>query len=394
VLPIVDPRPTASVEAEKAGAATSGNDGGAGSRKLRWRYRILLVASAVVVAASAVALTTRAVVRLAVSSPSGSQAVVAAGGVGVVRVIPATGAVLPGPSLSEVNGITEGLGSIWLSGGDAANSHVLYGVNPVTSRIDARVNLPSLLVINPGDIAAGNGAIWAAVGSSVYRVQLGTIAAGGVATRAFATLPHAGTVGDIAVDAGGVWVTSTTSGTVYRFAASTGRLQAKIPIGATAGAMAVGDGGIWVANGDAHKVTRINVATNRIDSVVTIPGPPTHLAAGASGLWVTDGTGDLYTLPAGSSGPVLTIRIGGQLTGVAATGDTAWVADTANGTVTRIDARRHTVMATVRVGARPYGIAASGPAVWVALLGRYVMHHSQSSPGGVLGLLERLCGVS
>ena len=82
---------------------------------------------------------------------------------------------------------------------------------------------------------------------------------------------------------------------------------------------------------------------------------------------------------------------------MAATGETVWVADTAYGTLYRIDARRHMVVGLVPVGARPYAVAVDRQTVWVALLGRPVMHPSapsqSSSTAGLLGWLKRVCGV-
>ena len=93
----------------------------------------------------------------------------------------------------------------------------------------------------------------------------------------------------------------------------------------------------------------------------------------------------------------IAVPVSGEPTGVAAYGDTVWVADTARGTLSRIDARRHVVVATVPVGLRPYAVAADGRGVWVTVLGKPVVMHA--SPGslsaaatGKLAWLARLCG--
>jgi hypothetical protein len=329
------------------------------------------------------------------SSPAAPHSTLA-GGLGVVRVVPSTGQVWAGPRFQAVNGIADGLGSLWLTGGDAAQNHLLYAVDSVTGRLNATVSFPSLPVINPNDVAVGSGAVWVAVGASVYRVGPGTTLAGNRVTRAFAALPHSRLIGDIAVDAGAVWVTDITRGRVYRFAAATGRLEAVVAIGATAGALAVGDGGVWVANGDAHTVSRISVTRNRVDLVVTVPGVPSHLAASESGLWVTDGTNSVVNVPEGDFGRVLTVPVGRGPTGVAAIGDTVWVANTIDGTLSRIDARRHVVVATVRVGVRPYAVAADWQSVWVAALGKPVTMHTSfaraPSPAAQLAWLQQFCG--
>jgi YVTN family beta-propeller protein len=363
------------------------------------RYWVLLWVAVVAVVISDVALITRAGGPRPEVPVAVGPATVRPGGTGVVRLLLSPRQVWAGPSLVEINSVADDMGSLWLTGGDAGQNHILYGVNPVTFRIDARVELPSRLVINPGDIAVGSGAVWVADGISIYRVEPVNTRAGGAVTRAFAALPRGGLIGDIAVAAGTVWVTDTTSGKVYGFTADTGRLEAVIKVGATAEAMAVGDRGIWVADAAAHTVSRISVADKRIDSVVRIPGVPDHIAASDSGLWITDGTGNVLTVPAGSRRRVLTVRVGGEPTGVAAIGDTVWIANTATGTVSRIDAHRRAVVATVHVGVRPYAIAADGQGAWVAVLGRPVMMHTASassrspSTRGLLRWLAALCGV-
>lgn len=324
------------------------------------------------------------------SGPATAGTRLAGGGAGLVRVLPAGGRVLSGPRLPEVNGLVSGMGGVWLTGGTATRSHVLYVVNPATSRISATVTLPSRLISNPGDVAAGAGAVWVADGASLYRIVPGLT--GQTVTRPFATLAHGGLIGDVATTAGAVWVDDTTDGTVDRYAATTGRASAAVTIGHTAGAMAAGDGGLWVADPDSHTVSRISLTRNRVNTVVTLPGPATHLATAGDGLWVTDGTGRVDAV--GPAGRIRSVRVGGQATGVAAANGSVWVASTATGTLSRINPRRDTVMATIHVGERPYAVAATPQALWVAVLGRPVMMHTPApgSATGNLGWLLRLCG--
>jgi hypothetical protein len=70
------------------------------------------------------------------------------------------------------------------------------------------------------------------------------------------------------------------------------------------------------------------------------------------------------------------------------------VASTANGKLSRIDARRQAVVATAYVGTRPYAVAADRRGAWVSVLGRPVMMHIKIGPshGGALTWLLRLCG--
>jgi hypothetical protein len=379
---IVDERPTAPAEA--------GHDGRA--RQRRWHLWFLLSALALGVVACLVVLATGA---LDSPSPSARTTAVAPGGTGVVRVLASTGQVRAGSSFEELNGIADGLGAVWVTGGYARQNHLLFAVDPVTGRVIGQVELPSRVVINPNDVAVGAGAVWAAVGASVYRVEpVSALSGAAVVTRAFAALPPGAVIGDLVVDAGALWVSDTTHGKVYRFAVSTGRLEAVIPIGGTAGAMAVGDGGVWVADVESHSVSRISVTGSRVDTVLAFPGPPNHIAATGNGVWATDGTGDVAAALNGDRGRILTLPVGAGPTGLAAAGDTVWVASTADGTLSRIDARRPAVVATVRVGVRPYAVAADRRGAWVAVLGQPVMDSlNRAELAGLPKWLLRLCGV-
>jgi hypothetical protein len=321
-------------------------------------------------------------------APAGTR--LAGDAAGLVRVVPAGDRVLSGPRLPAVNGLASGMGGVWLTGGTPARSHLLYLVDGVTSRIGATIALPSRLVINPGDVAAGSGAVWVADGASLYRIVPGLT--GQTVIHPFAALPHGGPIGDVVAAAGAVWVDDTTDGTVYRYAATTGRRSAAVTIGPTAGVMTAGDGGLWVADPDTHTVSRISLTRNRVNTVVTLPGPPTHLATAGNSLWVTDGTARVNAV--GPAGRIRTVHVGGQATGLAAAGGSVWVASTATGTISRINSRRDTVMATVHVGERPYAIAATPQAIWVTVLGRPGMMHTRApgSATGIAGWLLRLCG--
>jgi len=346
-------------------AAPAGQRGPA--RRLRWAALAVLaigVAGCVIVLAGAL--------------PGGWVAAAArpaTGGAGLVRVLPGTSQVLSGPRLAEVNSLASGIGSVWLTGGSGTQNHLLYAVNPVTNRIDATVVLPPRQVINPGDLAVGPDAVWVAI----------------AVTHPFATLPLDGLIGDVVTAAGSVWVDDTVHGTVYRYAAGTGRLQATVAVGGTAGAMAAGDGGVWAADPDARTVSRISLSRNRADLVVRVPVAPTHLAADGDSLWATGGTDSVLVIGAG--GRVRSVPVAGQPTGLAAAGSSVWVASTGAGTLSRIDARRDVVLATVRVGERPYAVTAAPQGVWVAVLGQPVMDTAVRPGGGKLSWLLQLCGI-
>lgn len=61
------------------------------------------------------------------------------------------------------------------------------------------------------------------------------------------------------------------------------------------------------------------------------------------------------------------VTVGTDPGGIAVGAGAIWVANSFDGTVSRIDARTNSVVATIRVGKRLGGIAVGGGAVWVAV---------------------------
>ena len=93
------------------------------------------------------------------------------------------------------------------------------------------------------------------------------------------------------------------------------------------------------------------------------------IAAGAGSLWVAN-TSDGTVSRIDRTGVVLaTIPVGHGPTGVAFSEGAAWVTDALDGTLVRIDATTNAPVATIPVGASPTGVAATDGAVWVAASG-------------------------
>jgi YVTN family beta-propeller protein len=74
-------------------------------------------------------------------------------------------------------------------------------------------------------------------------------------------------------------------------------------------------------------------------------------------------------IDAGSRSP-FQIPVGDGPTAVALGAGAVWVANTAAGTVSRIDPKTKTVVSTIRVGAAPSGIVVAAGLVWVAVQAR------------------------
>ncbi len=237
------------------------------------------------------------------------------------------------------------------------------------------------------------------VGDALAMIDLGTGTLEG-------SVPLESRPGDVAVGAGGVWVTLPDRGVVMRIDPATMTVRNTIPVGADPAGVAIGNGSVWVANAGSSTVSRISPETESVVQTISVPGGPTGIAAGAGGVWVANNlnasvsrldpeSGEVTAVIAVDDGPVdVSIddrgvwvansasgtvsrvdpdtgvvqpsRVGNGPRSIAAGPDGAWVANFLDGTIARIDPATNAVVQTIPVGPAPTGLALSGGSVWVS----------------------------
>ena len=146
-------------------------------------------------------------------------------------------------------------------------------------------------------LAVGEGAIWAtgdAFGRTVWRLDPATL-------RVEDSIELSFVPGQIAAGEGAVWVTSLLDDTVARIDPATNRISETIPVDAGVGAIAAGEGAVWVTSAIARVVSRIDPRTNRVVSRLQMARTPTQIAVGAGGVWVTTAE-PAPTVPPGAIG--------------------------------------------------------------------------------------------
>jgi len=195
-----------------------------------------------------------------------------------------------------------------------------------------------------------------------------------------------------------------------------GSVTTILPVGERPVAAVAAAGSLWVANLDDHTVTRVDLSSRRILQSIPLGGAPTALSATPGAVWVTDTTGEISRidpeynrpiptgqqlaagslLPHGTAWPMQAasgsiwivdpdgyvaqfdpgagrptgaeVDVGNEPSAVAAGAGSLWVANSADGTVTRIDPA--TLMATtIPVGHGPDAVAVNAAGVWVANAG-------------------------
>jgi DNA-binding beta-propeller fold protein YncE len=238
----------------------------------------------------------------------------------LTRLDPASGEAVGEPLRLRpgIAGVAVGGGSVWVT--DPPRGEVLR-VDPEAVRVVGRVEIGG----KPGPIAFGGGRVWVADadGAGVSAVE----AKGGEIFRRDLP-PHAAPL-RLAVGAGGLWVSSASTGAVRRLDLGSANTDPPIPAGRGPAGVTVAGGLVWVANSRGDTVSRVD--------------PSIHMVLGDP------------------------IEVGGQPGGIDAGTTTVWVASVAEGTVTRIDIESgESIGDPIGVGSKPGAVAVGGEAVWVA----------------------------
>jgi YVTN family beta-propeller protein len=241
----------------------------------------------------------------------------------------------------------------------AVSANAAGVIDPASGRILAEVPLGS----RPEGIAIGEGAVW------VTDTTAGTVSRIDPDRRAVVQTIEVGNAPrGIVVDGGSVWVTNSSDRTVSRINVGTDRVVQTIDVGGGPGGIAARSGAVWVANETEGTVSRIEEATGKVVASYPVPGAPSGVAAGDTGIWVamTD-TSTVVELDPNSGQAIGSIAVGNGPRGLAI-GDSGalWVANSLDGTVSRVDTAQVRVTATVQVGEGPSSVVASPGAIWVS----------------------------
>jgi DNA-binding beta-propeller fold protein YncE/predicted Ser/Thr protein kinase len=226
------------------------------------------------------------------------------------------------------SGVTIGAGSVWVS-------------NPRTGtvlRLDAAGHVTTRLHLggSPGAIVSGGGRIWVAdeggAGVTAIDGQRARVIRRGLA-------PHAAPL-RLAVGAGGLWVSSASTGTVRRIDLGTMAVGPPILAGRGPAGVTVGHGFVWVANSRSSSVTRVNPSTHSIlGDPIPVGEQPGGIDAGTEAVWVASAADNSVTRLDLSSGDPIGSPIGvGPKPGAVVVGPEAvWIANNGDGSVTRIE---------------------------------------------------------
>jgi YVTN family beta-propeller protein len=256
-----------------------------------------------------------------------------------------------------------GAGAVWAANLDDST---LSRINPKTREVERTIAMQDVF---PSDLAAGEGAVWVANGPDNAVVRVSPDANEVVGT--IDTNRCSGYDAAIAVGGGAVWFVCSVG--IVRVDPRSNNADRLPYLGLAPRAITFGLGAVWVSNAD-NTVSRISPRTHQVDTL-TVARDPRGLDTGYGAVWVSafgaDAISRLAATPEdGSRIGSESISVGDGPVAVAVGAGGVWVANSRDGTVSRIDPQSNTVVATIRIGNSPQGIAVGAGAVWVSVQAR------------------------
>jgi DNA-binding beta-propeller fold protein YncE/predicted Ser/Thr protein kinase len=247
----------------------------------------------------------------------------------VTRLDPSSGDVLRKVTLDPgISGIA--IGSKWLWVTDPRR-HRLLRLDLTTLGRQQAISIPG----SPGAIALGGNRVWIAdedgAGIAVVNAESGR--------RIRTQLPPRAAPLRLAVGAGGLWASSSSTAAVRRIDLGTLEPGERILAGPRPAGITVAHGIVWVANPPRGTVTEVDPSLHQVQGQVAVGGKPGGLDSGTNAIWVANRADDTVSRIDIASGEVVggPIGVGPEPGAVAVGGDAVWIANNGDGTVTRIE---------------------------------------------------------
>jgi YVTN family beta-propeller protein len=177
-------------------------------------------------------------------------------------------------------------GAVWVTNSGGGGDSVAR-IDPETNRIAGR---PVRTGASPQSLAVGGGSLWVANHDARTVTRIDQASGKVVADIPVPSEPHR-----VAYGAGAAWVGNWHDNSVSRIDPATNRVVGSpIPNGFRAGNLAVGAGGVWVtsdyrvdAAAEDVVVVRIDPQTNRAVETIAVGGHPIDVAATEDAIWVS-----------------------------------------------------------------------------------------------------------
>jgi serine/threonine-protein kinase len=155
------------------------------------------------------------------------------------------------------------------------SGHRIDLLDPPYTGIAAAIPLPAA----PRLVAAGEGALWAVGGRTLWRLDAGSKRI--VARVHLSFTPQAIDAGD-----GGVWLVDRSADLIVRIDPATNRPSATLHVGHRPVAVAAGADAVWVANRADGTLSEIDPRRNALRRTIRVGPAPVDVVAGLGAVWV------------------------------------------------------------------------------------------------------------
>jgi YVTN family beta-propeller protein len=253
-----------------------------------------------------------------------------------------------------------GEGAVWAMS-DASTT--LMRIDPATNAVVAKIKTSP-----PESAAAGAGAVWLSYPSEnvVRRIDPRT-------NKVTATIRVGPQPTGIAVAPGAVWVATAGGPSIARIDPATNRVLATVRVGPKAACcsehmgLTTGPRVVWAAVPNANQMVRVDPVTKSVVATVKLPSPCGFLVADPLGVWFAGGgCADVVAHVDAHTNKVTSRVYEPHAVGLGLFNGSVWAAvlDTAN--VDRIDPRTGRVVARLHVGGVPVRLAVGFGSIWVS----------------------------
>jgi YVTN family beta-propeller protein len=261
----------------------------------------------------------------------------------------------PGP-------VAYGEGAVWVAN---RGERTLARINPRTGNVERRISMQGAV---PKDIEAGAGGVW--VANAAYNEVVRVSPDANEVVKRIPVDQCFGYEGSIAVDERSVWFVCGIG--ISRIDPARNVPHGSRYLGGVPRGIAVGLDAVWVSNLD-NTVSRIRPRTSQITNRLTVAGDPRPRYRVWRGLGECVPSGQDLAARGEEEGVAIgseSIAVGDGPVDVAVGAGGVWVANSRDGTVSRIDPQTNEVVATIRLGNSPKAIAVGGGEVWVTVQAR------------------------
>jgi DNA-binding beta-propeller fold protein YncE len=267
----------------------------------------------------------------------------------------------------------------------------------------ARVGVPpgpSELVLDKSGLYVTSRGTEFAPGSRVTRVDTRPLA-----TTPLRRLPEHGT--RLAVGEDRLWSAGSdnspdpdffTPPAVLRIDPESGGVEARLRLGrdrdTAATGIVVGAGSIWVAltdfdrNRDQGQVWRLDPDSGRVLAKVPVGRLPGAMAVEGESVWVVNARDSTISRIDAGTNRVETYDVASEPGGMVAANGSIWLTHPRNGTVSRIEPDSGRSVAVISSGGSAYGIAADARGVWIALPGAGAVRRIDPETNSVAETIE------